>query len=177
MSNADALLLFAETLTAAGLVLNGPLIADGGTHRCGVEGKPRGRDGAYRIHLDAPACCWWRNWITGDTGTKSATPEKDMSPAERQTLRERIAAARKATEEEQAKRNAAAAKLARILWERATPAPDSHPYLARKRVPAPGQRQDGQGRLVVPVRDAEGGLASLHSSCRKSPPTARTSSL
>lgn len=161
MSNVDVLTLFAETLTAAGLVLNGPPIADGATHRCGVEGKPRGRDGAYRIHLDAPACCWWRNWGSGDTGTRTLAPEKDMSPAERQTLRERIAAARKAAEEEQAKRHAAAAKLARILWERATPAPDSHPYLVRKRVPAPGLRRDGQGRLVVPVRDADGGLASL----------------
>ena len=45
MSSADALTLFAETLTAAGLVLNGPPIADGAMHRCGVAGKPRGRAG------------------------------------------------------------------------------------------------------------------------------------
>lgn len=171
MSSAtDALSIFAEALAAAGLVVEGLPEADGATHRCGVEGKPRGSDGAYRIHLDPPACCWWRNWITGDTGTKSATPEKDMSPAERQTLRERIAAARKAAEKEQAKRNAAAAKLARILWERATPAPDSHPYLVRKRVPALGLRRDGQGRLVVPVRDADGGLASLQFILSEKPP-------
>lgn len=177
MSDTDALSVFADALGAAGLVVEGLPVADGALHRCGVAGNPRGKDGAYRIHLDPPACCWWCNWGTGDTGTRTLAPEKEMSPAERKALRERIAAARKAAEKEQAKRHAAAAKLARILWERATPAPDSHPYLVRKRVPAPGLRQDGQGRLVVPVRDAEGGLASLHSSCRKSPPTARTSSL
>ena len=161
MSSADALSVFAEALAAAGLVVEGVPVADGALHRCGVAGNPRGKDGAYRIHRDAPACCWWRNWGTGDTGTRTLAPEKDMSPAERQTLRERIAAARKAAEEEQSKRHAAATKLARVLWERATPAPDSHAYLVRKQVPALGLRQDAQGRLVVPVRDADGGLVSL----------------
>lgn len=161
MSSADALSVFADALAAAGLVVEGLPVADGALHRCGVAGKPHGKDGSYRIHLDAPACCWWCNWGTGDAGTRTLAPEKEMSAAERKALRERIAAARKAAEEEQSKRHAAAAKLARILWERATPAPDSHPYLVRKQVPALGLRQDAQGRLVVPVRDADGGLASL----------------
>lgn len=161
MSSADALSVFSEALAAAGLVVEGLPVADGALHRCGVAGNPRGKDGAFRIHLDPPACCWWCNWGTGDTGTRTLAPEKEMSAAERKALRERIAAARKAAEEEQRKRHAAAAKLARVLWERATPAPDSHPYLVRKQVPAPGLRQDAQGRLVVPVRDADGGLVSL----------------
>lgn len=161
MSSADALNLFADALTAAGLVVEGLPVADGALHRCGVEGKPRGKDGAYVIHSDSPACCWWCNWGTGDTGTQTLAPEKELSPTERKALRERIAAARKAAEVEQARRHAAAAKLARVLWERATPAPDSHAYLVRKQVPALGLRQDAQGRLVVPVRDAQGQLVSL----------------
>lgn len=161
MSSADALSVFADALSAAGLVVEGLPVADGALHRCGVAGNPRGKDGAYRIHLDTPACCWWRNWGTGDTGTRTLAPEKELSPAERTALRERIAAARKAAEEEQRKRHAAAAKLARVLWERATPAPDSHPYLVRKQVPALGLRQDAQERLVLPVLDADGGLVSL----------------
>lgn len=161
MSSADALSAFAAALSAAGLVVEGLPVADGALHRCGVAGNPRGKDGAYRIHLDAPACCWWRNWGTGDTGTRTLAPEKEMGAAECKALRERIAAARKAAEEAQRKRHAAAAKLARVLWERATPAPDSHPYLVRKQVPALGLRQDTKGRLVVPVRDADGGLVSL----------------
>lgn len=161
MSSADALNLFADALTAAGLVVEGLPVADGALHRCGVERKPRGKDGAYVIHSDSPACCWWCNWGTGDTGTRTLAPEKELSPAERKALRERITVARKAAEEAQRKRHAAAAKLARVLWERATPAPESHAYLARKQVPALGLRQDAQGRLVVPVRDANGGLVSL----------------
>lgn len=170
MSDAtDALNLFADALAAAGLVVEGRPVADGALHRCGVAGNPRGRDGAYRIHLDPPACCWWCNWGTGDTGTRTLAPEKELSPAERKALRERIAAARKAAEEAQRKRHAAAAKLARILWERATPAPDTNAYLVRKQVPALSLRQDAQGRLVVPVQDADGGLVSLQFILPKKP--------
>ncbi|HJA78199.1 MAG TPA: DUF927 domain-containing protein [Candidatus Desulfovibrio intestinavium] len=162
MSSAtDALNTFAEALAAAGLVVAGPPIADKKLHRCRVDGKPRGRDGGYVIHLDAPACCWWINWITGDKGSVTAKPEKEMTAAERKALRKRIAAARKAAEEAQRRRHAAAAKLARVLWEQAMPAPDSHPYLVRKQVPALGLRQEDQGRLVVPVRDADGAIVSL----------------
>lgn len=161
MSDTDALSVFADALAGAGLVVEGLPVADGALHRCGVAGKPRGKDGAYRIHLDSPACCWWCNWGTGDTDTRTLAPEKEMTAAERKALRERIAAARKAAEAEQARRHAAAAKLARVLWERATPAPDSHAYLVRKQVPPLGLRQDAQGRLVVPVRDAQGQLVSL----------------
>ena len=156
----DILSAFWESLRAAGLLVE-HIQADGARHRCGTTDKPRGKDGAYRIHLDDPACCWWKNWITGDEGSRSTRPAKDLSPAERKALQERITAARKAAEEEQATRWAAAARLARILWDRASRAEDSHPYLARKQVPALGLRQDAQGRLVVPVRDADGELVSL----------------
>ena len=101
--NSDILSAFEESLRAAGLLVE-HVQADGVLHRCGTTDKPRGKDGAYRIHLDDPACCWWKNWITGDEGSRSTRPAKDLSPAERKALRERIAAARKAAEEEQATR-------------------------------------------------------------------------
>lgn len=160
-STTDALNLFAEALATAGLVVAGTPIADKKLHRCRVDGKPRGRDGGYVIHLDGVACCWWINWIAGSKGSVTAKPEKELTAAERKALRERIAAARKAAEAEQRRRYAAAAKLACVRWERATPAPDSHPYLRRKQIPPLGLRQDTQGRLVVPVRDAEGRIVSL----------------
>ena len=49
----------------------------------------------------------------------------------------------------------------RAEWEAAKPAPDSHPYLARKGVQAHGLRVDADGRLLVPVRDRAGELQSL----------------
>lgn len=176
--NSDILSAFEESLRAAGLLVE-HVQADGVLHRCGTTDKPRGKDGAYRIHLDDPACCWWKNWITGDEGSRTAKPDKDLTPAERKALRERIAAARKEAEEEQATRWAASAKLARAIWDKAGRASDAHPYLQRKGIPAlAGIRQRewrGAVELVLPVLDASGQLVSLHSSCRKSPLTGRTS--
>ena len=160
----SSLITFTEPLRAAGLLVE-HVEADGVLHRCGTTDKPRGKDGAYRIHLDDPACCWWKNWITGDEGSRSTKPAKDLSPAERKALRERIAAARKAAEEEQATRWAASAKLARAIWKRAGSASDAHPYLQRKGVPALGgirQREfRGVVELLLPVLDASGTLVSL----------------
>lgn len=160
----DILIAFTESLRAAGLVVE-HVRADGHLHRCGTTDRPRGKDGAYRIHLDAPACCWWKNWRSGDEGSRSTRPAKDLSPAERKALRERIAAARKEAEEEQATRWAASAKLARTIWERAGSATDAHPYLQRKGVPAlAGIRQRewrGVTELLLPVLDASGQLVSL----------------
>ena len=160
----DILIAFTESLRAAGLVVE-HVRADGHLHRCGTTDRPRGKDGAYRIHLDAPACCWWKNWRTGDEGSRTAKPDKDLTPAERKALRERITAARKEAEEEQATRWAASAKLARTIWERAGSATDAHPYLQRKGIPAlAGIRQRewrGAVELVLPVLDASGQLVSL----------------
>ena len=174
--NSDILSAFEESLRAAGLLVE-HVQADGVLHRCGTTDKPRGKDGAYRIHLDDPACCWWKNWITGDEGSRSTSPAKDLSPAERKALRERIAAARKAAEEEQATRWAASAKLARAIWKRAGSAPDAHPYLQRKGVPALGgiRQRECQGivELLLPVLDASGTLVSLQSILPEKPADGR----
>lgn len=160
----STLATFTESLRAAGLVVE-HVQADGHLHRCGTTDRPRGKDGSYRIHLDAPACCWWKNWRTDDEGSRTTKPDKDLTLAERKALRERIAAARKEAEEEQATRWAASAKLARTIWDAAGSASDTHPYLQRKGVPAlAGIRQRewrGVTELLLPVLDASGQLVSL----------------
>lgn len=164
MSSSDTMRLFTAVLRDAGLVVEA-VIADGRLHRCRVSDYPRGEAGAYKAHLDAPACIWWMNWLTGDSGTRTAKPERDMSKAERKAMRERIAAARAEAEKEQAARRAAAAKAAASIWERSVPLPegrtDAHAYLARKGVYAFGLRVAADGRLVVPVMEESGKLQSL----------------
>ena len=153
--SSDILPLFTAVLRDAGLEVE-TVEADGRLHRCRVAGYPRGEAGAYKAHLDAPACIWWMNWLTGDSGTRTAMPERDMSKAERKALRERIAAARAEAEKEQAARRAAAAKAAASIWERSVPLSegrtDAHGYLARKGVYAFGLRVAADGRLVVRSR-------------------------
>lgn len=47
----DILTTFAENLRVAGLLVE-HIEADGKLHRCGTTDKPRGKAGAYCVHLD-----------------------------------------------------------------------------------------------------------------------------
>lgn len=161
MSGADFLQDVLARMMADGLVPGDSLQADGALHRCGVNGKERGKDGAYRVHLDTPASAWWRNWRTGAENTLCAKADKEMTAAERKSLRERIEADKATRKAEQEKRWAAAAKLARAIWDAASPATDAHSYLQRKRTPALGLRLSRDGRLIVPAVDQSGKLQSL----------------
>lgn len=66
--SADIQQAFAEQLRAAGLIVK-QVEMDGSLHRCGTEGRPHRRDGAYKAFPDVPASLWWKNWRTDDEGT------------------------------------------------------------------------------------------------------------
>ena len=106
--NADILHSFAECLRSAGLEVEA-VQADGLLHRCGTADRPHRRDGAYKAFLDTPASIWWKNWRTGDEGTWTYKPEKELTAAERDALRERIRAIKAHKETEQNRRWQAAA--------------------------------------------------------------------
>ena len=156
----NILTTFADKLRDAGLVVE-RVEADGLLHRCGVLDKPRGTDGAYKAFLDDPASIWWKNWRTGDEGSWCGKSGKDMTTAEREALKARIAEAKEAAAKEQAERWAKAAELAGKLWEAAHAATDDHPYLQRKEVPSYGLRMDREGMLLIPVMVDGGKLQSL----------------
>ncbi len=160
MVTSDVFQHFADRIREAGLAVE-RVEADGLLHRCGVLDKPSGADGAYKAFLDAPASIWWRNWRTGEEGSWCGVSGKDMTAAEREALKARIAEAKEAAAKEQAGRWAKAAELAGRLQEAAHAATDAHPYLARKEVPAFGLRLAQDGRLMVPVLDAAGIPQSL----------------
>ena len=151
----DILHNFAECLRAAGLEVE-TVQADGLLHRCGTTDRPHRRDGAYKAFLDVPASIWWKNWRTGDEGTWTARPEKELPTAERKALHERIRVIKTHNEAEQARRWKSAAKLAASIWNHALPVDAGHPYLQRKEVPAIGLRQTEDGRLIVPVLNQSG---------------------
>uniref|UniRef100_UPI002601B8BC toprim domain-containing protein n=1 Tax=uncultured Desulfovibrio sp. TaxID=167968 RepID=UPI002601B8BC len=161
MSGASFLQDVLARMMADGLVPVESLQADGALHRCGVRGRERGRDGAYRVHLDPPASAWWRNWRTGAEGTYCGKTDNEMSAAERKALRQRIDEDKAARQAEQERRWAATARLARSIWNAAPLATDTHPYTRRKGVPALGLRLAKDGRLIVPVLDSAGKPQSL----------------
>lgn len=158
--SADILHSFGECLRAAGLEIEA-VQADGLLHRCGTADRPHRRDGAYKAFLDTPASIWWKNWRTGDEGTWTYKPEKELTAAERDALRERIRAIKAHKETEQNRRWQAAAKLAASIWNCSRNAGDDHPYLQRKGVPAIGLRRTKDGRLIVPVLNQSGRIQSL----------------
>ncbi len=128
---------FVDRLREAGLAVE-CVEADGLLHRCGVLDKPSGTDGTYKAFLDAPASLWWKNWRTGDEGTWCGVSGKDMTTAEREALKARIAEAKEAARKEQAERHAKAAELAGKLWEAAHPQRMPTLTLHAKRFPPSG---------------------------------------
>ena len=159
MPATDLYPLFLDKLREAGLVLD-HMETDGLLYRCGTSAKPKGKDGAYSAHMDAPASLWWQNWHTGEDGTYCPVKKADMTAAERETLKRRIAEARARREAEEERRHAEAANTAATRWGGAPTALDTHPYLMKKGVPSFGLRLRGN-QLLVPVYDDAGKLASL----------------
>lgn len=153
---------FLQSMAGAGLGMHKPsLTGDGQLHRYQVDGDKSGsKNGWYVLHLDDKPFGAFGSWKTGQSCTWTADNPETMSEAERQALRERMAAAKMVRDAEQDAVHAASRSRAAKLWERAVPAVNDHPYLTRKQVAAYGLR-DLRGQLVIPLRDETGLLHSL----------------
>jgi len=159
MSTTEVQAEFAEALHRAGLRPQGPPIMDGQFHRTEVDGAKRGRmSGSYVGHLDGMPAGFIHNHKTGHKETwRASSAPRVQSSAERDQERARVTKATLARIAERGAKQAGAAAKAVITWDRASPAPASHPYLARKRIGAHGARRDGKS-LAVPMRDIDGKL-------------------
>ncbi|CAK7037994.1 MAG: hypothetical protein DELT_00652 [Desulfovibrio sp.] len=159
MSN--ALHTFRDILNGKGLIPS-EIIADGKLHRCPTEAKPHKQNGAYIAHLDTPATLWWCNWESVEQGTFTDAEERTLSQAEKEALQQRQAAVKQQREAEFAQRQTAAAQKAQSELNASALCSPEHPYLRRKGVPPLADiRQDRNGMLLVPVRDASGNVQTL----------------
>lgn len=157
----DPISEFREAIGRAGLTPPAEIIADGELHRFASNGKRGDLAGWYVLHLDGIPAGAFGCWRLDVYQTWCAKPERELTAAERAQQLERIEAAQRKREEAEREQRDQARRRAASEWSSARPAPDSHPYLARKGVKAHGLRVTGDGRLVVPVRDASGELHSL----------------
>lgn len=157
---------FAEALRDAGFVLQGNELPemDGKRHRIATEGdKPGQRSGVYAGYLDGHPAGWYQNHRASEGKVNwSSTGTHTYDPAE--AMKQRALTAQKRWDRELT----AQADYARMgerlagLWEKMPPAPDSHPYLARKGVPAAdGVRLDKYDNVVVPLRNIAGDIRTL----------------
>jgi phage/plasmid primase-like uncharacterized protein len=90
-----------------------------------------------------------------------AARSEPMTPEERKAWRNQVAQARRQAQAEREAEYKAAAQEAARIWEQAKPADPAHSYLRRKQVQPFGIRQDGDGRLVIPVYGSDGAIQSI----------------
>jgi phage/plasmid primase-like uncharacterized protein len=159
----DAISSFEEAIAARGLLIRGSVVADGNIHICdvaaaGTHGKG---DGRYLLHPDDPPAGWFQNWRDGlgpekwrgnGTARKPYAEEVAVWGARR---RQREGAEQRAKEE--------VSKESQEIWTRAGSAPADHPYLSKKGIGgfAKNLRADGDGKILVPLRDSDGKLWNL----------------
>ena len=146
-----------------GLAVEGEPEMDGRWHRVPVEGdKGRGTSGSYRGYLDGVPSGTITNFRDGGTvkwvaSGRALTPEKkEALAAEAQEKKAGRAAERERGTEE-------AAKVAYGIWSNRNWAKkDRSPYLTEKDVEVHAIKHDGKQGLIVPARNVEGKLRSLH---------------
>lgn len=153
---------FRAALRDAGLVPPDGITADGKLHRIDVEDeKPGRKSGFYVFHSDGIPAGAYGDWHDGPDAwhTWCSCARAELTQDEYLEHKKRLDAARAArTEADKARKLEAKERAARI-WEQSKPC-ESHPYLTRKGVGANGAREFN-GRLVIPMRDADGELSSV----------------
>lgn len=155
-----------DELTGAGLVLRGEPDCSGELITCGTTKKPYGTDGRYAVHLDEPANVWLINYHEGGEGRTIPLWKQGeldgMTEAEREALRARIRQEKEEAKKKAEERHMKATEASERVFRPLSPAGEENAYLKRKDViPRGDLRQTSDGRLVVPVRNAEGRLLSL----------------
>jgi len=155
----DALSNFRDAIRAAGLEPPA-VIEPGKLHRFPGAGKHNGNTAGWcTLFEDGLGGCFG-DWSSGLSETWQAKRNKPYSRAERVAFARRIEAAKQQAEAERNARQAEAANRAAVTWNAATPAPENHPYLIRKRIQPHGARLH-RGVLTLPVMDFTGRLTSL----------------
>lgn len=159
-ASGDAVSMFRDAIRAAGIEPPESIVSDGAIHRFSTSGRASDRAGWYVLYPDGIAAGAFGDWRTGIEQTWSATPSDRLSQADRDAQRKRLDEIKRQRAEEQVQRHAEAQAKAAAMWEAAEPAPADHPYLVAKGIQPHGLRAY-KGRLMVPVRDADGMLHSL----------------
>lgn len=156
-----------RVLTDAGLVVeDGNVDISGELVTCGTTKKPYGTDGRYAVHLDFPPNVYVVNYHDGGEGRTVPLYERGtldaMTAEEREAMREKIRQEKEAAQARREEERRAAAEKAKALFQTLPSAGEDNAYLRRKGVlPRGDMRQDKGGRLVLPVRNAEGRIVSL----------------
>lgn len=150
---------FRSAMLSEGVTPPESIIPDGAPHRFKIGGK---MNGFYKLHLDGRAAGCFQDWKQHDKpiNWKLTGNFKPFTDEERKAFAvQRATEEAKRQKEEQAKHNEAARK-ARYIWSKATPA-TTHPYLARKNILPHGSRIGKDNTLIIPLVNASSELVNL----------------
>lgn len=151
---------FLQAMADAGVKCNSQIIADGQRHRFKVDGDKHGTSGFYTLYMDSIPAGSFGCWKRGISATWCSKDLKTLMPDEKAAYFKRMEDDRLARQKEEKKRHDEAAKKANELWEFATPADNSHPYLVRKGVKSYGlklatwHKYDDDGNVWLTIENA-----------------------
>jgi phage/plasmid primase-like uncharacterized protein len=148
-------------MLSAGVSPPDEIILDGQLRRFRTDPKKHDRSGWYVGHADGICTMVWGDWRQGIEQTIKATINRPYTVADEMAHVARVAAAKAARDAERKKQNEAAASTVEIIWSEGAAASPEHPYLKRKGIQPHGAKITGDGRLMVPLFDSDGALASL----------------
>lgn len=152
---------FREAMLSAGVQPPDEIVLDGQLRRFRPDPKKHDRSGWYVGHADGICTMVWGDWRQGIEQTIKATINRPYTVADEMAHVARVAAAKAARDLERKKQNEAAASTVEIIWSEGVAASPEHPYLKRKGIQPHGSKITGDGRLMVPLFDSDGALASL----------------
>jgi phage/plasmid primase-like uncharacterized protein len=154
-----------DAMRAAGLEPPDHIEMDGKIHRfrSGTKGSPGHGDkpGWYLIFGDGIPAGRFGCWRAGFESSFRADVGRKLTQTEEMSHAKRLAEAKALRDAAIERQHQVASETVEKIWTTANPAIAEHPYLAKKSIGVHGARITGDGRLMVPLYDADGTLSSL----------------
>jgi len=154
-----------DAMRAAGLEPPDQIHFDGKIHRfrSGTKGSPGHGDkpGWYLVFGDGIPAGRFGCWRAGMEQTFRADIGRKLTQTEEMSNAKRLAEAKALRDAALERQHQVASETVEKIWTGAQAALSDHPYLAKKGIGVHGARATGDGRLVVPLYDADGTLSSL----------------
>lgn len=154
-----------DAIKGAGLEPPEEILMDGKIHRfrSGTKGAPGHGDkpGWYLVFGDGIPAGRFGCWRAGMEVTWRADVGRKLTQTEEMSHAKRLSEAKALRDAALERQHQVASETVEKIWTTANPANAEHPYLAKKGIQTHGARITGDGRLVVPLYDSDGTLATL----------------
>lgn len=151
---------FADAIRAHGM--NPPIaMTSGEFYRFPGAGKKENNKAGWAMLFLGGSAGVYGDFSTGLSESWREKHDLAMTKSELDEFMRQVKKVRQEAEKTKLSEQAAAAKRAKEIWEKAIPAKDDHSYLVRKCVKPFCLCQDKGGRLITPIQSIDGKIQSL----------------